>query len=94
MKLLRFEPECLNLHLGDPQYANLNDSDKNNNKGEWKKQLYEIRQTYFPIFGTCLQSAVGGNHFRSWKQNGTLASSDAWFLAVSLEHDYRKNHMM
>ena len=24
----------------------------------------------------------GGNHFRAWKQNGTLADSGAWFLAL------------
>lgn len=88
VKKLGFEPECLNLHIGDPQNANLRDGNG------WQEQLLEIRQAYFPIFGTCFQSAVGGNHFRAWKQNGTLADSGAWFLAVSTEHDYRKNHMM
>lgn len=85
-KKIGFAPECLNLHLGDPQSANLADGNG------WLEQLLEIRQAYFPIFGACLQSAVGGNHFRAWKQNGTEADSGAWFLAVSSEYDYRRNH--
>lgn len=92
IKVLNFEPECLNLHIGDLQYTNLKDGN------DWSKQLFEIRQSYInnlPFFGgTCLESAIGGNHFRAWNQNGTLANSSAWFLAVSLEYDYRRNHMM
>ena len=35
--------------------------------------------------GTCLESLIGGNHFRYWRQNGTLANTGALFLAyVSL----------
>lgn len=85
-KKIGFEPECLNLHFGDPQSANLADGNS------WQPQLMEIRQAYFPIFGSCFESAVGGNHFRAWKQNGTEASSGAWFLAVSSEYDYRRRH--
>ncbi|CAD6576879.1 MAG: hypothetical protein CYPHOPRED_006111 [Cyphobasidiales sp. Tagirdzhanova-0007] len=86
VKTLGFEPECLNLHFGGAQTAHLADGN------DWHEQVYEIRQAYFPIFGTCVQSAVGGNHFRAWKQNGTLADSGAWFLALSLEYDFRRYH--
>ena len=88
VKTLGFEPECLNLHFGGAQTAHLADGN------DWHEQVYEIRQAYFPIFGTCVQSAVGGNHFRAWKQNGTLADSGAWFLALSLEYDFRRYHNM
>ncbi|KAK4047885.1 hypothetical protein OIO90_006046 [Microbotryomycetes sp. JL221] len=39
-----------------------------------------------------LGDGQGGNHFRAWKQNGTLAPSGAWMLAASLELDVRDKH--
>ena len=42
------------------------------------------------VFGTCIESLVGGNHIRAWQQQG----SGAWFLATSKEMDASKNHMI
>lgn len=66
-KKLGFAPECLNIHLGEPQSANLNDGNG------WSEQLLEIRQAYFPVFGSCLASAVGKfatNYSKSYLEKG------------------------
>ncbi|GAA6056735.1 hypothetical protein JCM3770_005871 [Rhodotorula araucariae] len=78
--------ECANLHIGDPQEADLGDG-----KG-WEKELFVMRESRWPFVGSCLESVTGGNHFRAYKQNGTDANSGAWFLAVSKEVDWRGNH--
>ncbi|POY71663.1 hypothetical protein BMF94_5358, partial [Rhodotorula taiwanensis] len=80
--------ECANLHLGDPQVANLGDG-----KG-WERELFVMRESVwpFPWVGSCLETITGGNHFRAYKQNGTEADSGAWFLAASKEVDLRGKH--
>ncbi|GAA5927414.1 hypothetical protein JCM1841_000464 [Sporobolomyces salmonicolor] len=78
--------ECANLHFGDPQEANLGDG-----KG-WEKELFVMRESWWPFVGSCLESAIGGNHFRAYRQNGTEANSGAWFLAASKEVDFRGKH--
>ncbi|BGP34154.1 hypothetical protein JCM10296v2_005969 [Rhodotorula toruloides] len=80
--------ECVNLHFGDPQEANLGDG-----KG-WEQELFVMRESVwpFPIVGACLESVTGGNHFRAYRQNGTEANSGAWFLAASKELDLRGKH--
>jgi len=51
--------ECFGIHLGGLMSANLGDG-----KG-WANQTYELRQDYDDSgIGTCLESLVGGNHFR------------------------------
>ena len=74
-----FSNECLGLHIGPTQYADLGDGI--GLRGE--QQL--VRQTWrrqIPFWGTtCWESFAGGNHFRAWRQNGTLANTGAWFLA-------------
>ena len=51
--------ECLGIHLGDPQSANLGDGNG------WVNQTVELRQDYGEsTVGTCLESLTGGNHFR------------------------------
>ena len=51
--------ECLGLHLGDPQTANLGDGNGSVN------QTVEFRQDFGnDLLGTCLESLIGGNHFR------------------------------
>ncbi|KAG6919257.1 hypothetical protein DXG01_008053 [Tephrocybe rancida] len=70
-----FSEECLGLHIGALHAADLGDGDGR------KLEQYLARQYYFPIWGTCWESLAGGNHFRAWKQNGTVANSGAWFLA-------------
>ena len=52
--------ECFGIHLGDPQSANLGDGNG------WVNQTIELRSDYGDAdAGTCLESLIGGNHFRS-----------------------------
>ncbi|KAJ7699320.1 hypothetical protein B0H17DRAFT_306915 [Mycena rosella] len=82
-----FSYECLGFHLGDPQSANLGDGNG------WVNQTMELRQDYGDDeIGTCLETLVGGNHFRVYRQNGTAANSGALFLAVSQEEDLAEGH--
>ncbi|KAI0372987.1 hypothetical protein BV20DRAFT_845555 [Pilatotrama ljubarskyi] len=82
-----FSQECLGFHLGDPQTANLGDGNGSVN------QTLEFRQDFGnDALGTCLESLIGGNHFRVFRQNGPQANSGALFLAVSKEQDVSENH--
>jgi hypothetical protein len=85
-KSIGFSEECLGLHIGDIHVANLGDGD------DRKPEQFLARQHYFPVWGTCWESFAGGNHFRAWKQNGTLANSGAWFLGASKEENSREHH--
>jgi hypothetical protein len=66
--------ECLGIHLGNPQSANLGDGNGNVN------QTIELRADS-KIGGTCTESLVGGNHLRMFRQNGTNHNTGALFLA-------------
>ncbi|KAI0362471.1 hypothetical protein OH77DRAFT_1389711 [Trametes cingulata] len=82
-----FSQECLGFHLGDPQTANLGDGNGSVN------QTLEFRQDFGnDVLGTCLESLIGGNHFRVFRQNGPQANSGALFLAVSKEEDVSEHH--
>ncbi|KAI0066228.1 hypothetical protein BV25DRAFT_1797408 [Artomyces pyxidatus] len=86
-RAIGFSTECLGIHLGDPQSANLGDGNG------WVNQTMELREDYGDAgLGTCLESAIGGNHFRVYRQNGPTANSGALFLAVSQEKDESNNH--
>jgi len=86
-KALGFSTECLGVHLGDPQSANLGDGNGAVN------QTMELRQDFGDAnLGTCLESLIGGNHLRVYRQNGPTANSGAIFLAVSKEQDAEENH--
>ncbi|KAF9527501.1 hypothetical protein CPB83DRAFT_876342 [Crepidotus variabilis] len=85
-KSLGYSEECLGLHIGHIHEANLGDGDGK------KLEMYLARQSYFPVWGTCWESLAGGQHFRAWKQNGTLANSGAWFIGASKELDSRNHH--
>ncbi|KAF5364404.1 hypothetical protein D9757_011913 [Collybiopsis confluens] len=75
-KSIGFSEECLGFHLGAPQSANLGDGNG------WVNQTIELRQDYGNSeIGTCLETLIGGNHFRVFVQNGTAAQSGALFLA-------------
>ncbi|KAH8104987.1 hypothetical protein DFH11DRAFT_1712843 [Phellopilus nigrolimitatus] len=87
-KSIGFSEECLGLHYGNIHLADLGDGDGR------KDEQFLARQYYFPVWGTCWESVAGGNHFRAWKQNGTVANSGAWFLGASKEEDSSKNHMI
>ena len=53
--------ECLDIHLGAPQSANLGDGNG------FVNQTIEIRQDFGDAgLGTCLESLIGGNHLRSF----------------------------
>ncbi|KAJ6494937.1 hypothetical protein DFH09DRAFT_1052713 [Mycena vulgaris] len=78
-----FDVECLGLHIGNPQTANLGDGRGDVNETEVLRASFGI-----PGVGTCLESLTGGNHFRVFPQ----ASSGAIFLAVSKEEDVEESH--
>lgn len=51
--------ECFGIHLGNPFSVNLGDGNG------WVNQTIELRQDYgSSTIGTCLESLIGGNHFR------------------------------
>ncbi|KAI0288279.1 hypothetical protein BC826DRAFT_916029 [Russula brevipes] len=82
-----FGIECLDIHLGTPQAANLGDGNG------WRNQTIELRNDYGnPDIGTCWESLVGGNHLRMWRQNGPTATTNALFLAVSEEENVFDGH--
>ncbi|VDC05252.1 unnamed protein product [Peniophora sp. CBMAI 1063] len=86
-RAIGFSTECFGIHLGGPQSANLGDGHGQVN------QTVELRQDFGdPLFGTCGESLVGGNHFRVFQQNGPTADSNAMFLAVSQEEDVTESH--
>jgi hypothetical protein len=67
--------ECLDQHIGGPQTANLGDGNGN------VAQTMELRENESPILGTCVESLIGGNHLRMYRQNGTDHPTGALFLA-------------
>ncbi|KJA27778.1 hypothetical protein HYPSUDRAFT_876163 [Hypholoma sublateritium FD-334 SS-4] len=86
-KALGFSIECLGIHLGAPQSANLGDGNGPVN------QTMELRQDFGDAeVGTCLETLIGGNHFRVFRQNGPLANTGALFLAASREEDLEEGH--
>ncbi|KAJ6558595.1 hypothetical protein DFH09DRAFT_922733 [Mycena vulgaris] len=87
-KAIGFSTECLGIHLaGGPQSANLGDGNG------YVNQTVELRQDYGdPNLGTCLESLIGGNHLRVFRQNGPQANTGALFLAVSKEEDVTQGH--
>ncbi|KAI9067145.1 hypothetical protein FKP32DRAFT_1564390 [Trametes sanguinea] len=86
-RAIGFSTECFGIHLGNPFAANLGDGHG------WVNQTVELRQDYGDAnAGTCLESLIGGDHFRVYFQNGPSADSGAAFLAVSKEEDASDNH--
>ncbi|KAF5343143.1 hypothetical protein D9758_015208 [Tetrapyrgos nigripes] len=86
-KAIGFSTECLGIHIGDPQSANLGDGHGS------VDQTIELRQDFGdPNLGTCLESLNGGNHFRVFIQNGPQQNTGALFLAVSQEESSSENH--
>ncbi|KAI0769318.1 hypothetical protein BD413DRAFT_604920 [Trametes elegans] len=86
-RAIGFSTECLGIHLGNPFPANLGDGNGPVN------QTAELREDYGNSdVGTCLESLIGGNHFRVYFQNGKDADTGAAFLAVSKEEPASDNH--
>ena len=67
--------ECLGQHIGGAQTANLGDGNGD------VAQTTELREERFSILGTCVESLVGGNHLRMYRQNGINHPTGALFLA-------------
>ncbi|KZV99419.1 hypothetical protein EXIGLDRAFT_738978 [Exidia glandulosa HHB12029] len=89
VRSLGMSNECLNQHQGAPQLANLGDGAGN------IPQEAEYRDDFgVSIFGlgTCLESLVGGNHLRVYRQSGADHPTGALFLAVSKEEDLSEHH--
>ncbi|KAH9892874.1 hypothetical protein C8Q73DRAFT_76049 [Cubamyces lactineus] len=86
-RAIGFSTECFGIHLGNPFPANLGDGHG------WVNQTVELREDYGDASaGTCLESLIGGDHFRVYFQNGPSADSGAAFLAVSKEEPATDNH--
>ncbi|KAJ7287711.1 hypothetical protein C8J57DRAFT_593861 [Mycena rebaudengoi] len=86
-RAIGFSTECFGIHIGDPQSANLGDGHG------FVNQTVELRQDFGDAnVGTCLESLIGGNHLRLYRQNGPTANSGALFLAVSQEADASQGH--
>ncbi|KAI8993786.1 hypothetical protein BD414DRAFT_480446 [Trametes punicea] len=86
-RAIGFSTECFDIHLGNPFSANLGDGHGPVN------QTVELRQDFGSAgAGTCLESLIGGNHFRVYFQNGPTADSGAAFLAVSREKPVTDSH--
>jgi len=75
-----YSTECLNLHSGVPQEADLGDGNG------YLNETAEIRWNYGDVqLGACKETIEGGNHFRYWLQNGLQGNSGAIFMATSYE---------
>jgi len=86
-RAIDFSTECLGIHLGGPQSANLGDGNG------YVNQTVELREDFGDSdLGTCLESLIGGNHLRVFRQNGSEADSGALFLAVSKEENAAEDH--
>jgi len=84
---LGFSFTCLGIQLGGPQSANLGDGNG------FVNQTTELREDFGDaLLGTCLESLIGGNHLRMFRQNGPDANTGALFLAVSREDNLADNH--
>ncbi|KAJ7074359.1 meiotically up-regulated gene family-domain-containing protein [Mycena amicta] len=83
---LGYADDCLGIHLGGPQAANLGDGNN------WVNQTQMMREDYGLPIGTCLETLIGGNHYRVFRQNGTAANSGALFLAASKEDPITEQH--
>jgi hypothetical protein len=88
-RAIGFSVECLGMHIGTPQTADLGDGNGQVPQAAVLREAYGV-----PSLGTCWESLVGGNHFRVFQQNGPKANSGAMFLAVSKEMDAPIHHHM
>ncbi|KAJ6618265.1 hypothetical protein B0H10DRAFT_2164186 [Mycena sp. CBHHK59/15] len=70
-----YADDCLGIHLGGPQAADLGDGNGMAN------QTQMMREDYGTPIGTCLETLIGGNHYRG-----------ALFLAASKEDPITEQH--
>nr|XP_018266460.1 uncharacterized protein I303_00435 [Kwoniella dejecticola CBS 10117]OBR88618.1 hypothetical protein I303_00435 [Kwoniella dejecticola CBS 10117] len=81
-----FGGQCLGLHMGNKQQANLGDGNKN----QTQKALLRYQYFHNHFLGTCLETLYGGNHIRVFKQE----TSGAYFLSASTELDSKRYHQL
>jgi hypothetical protein len=69
--------------ISHPPMDDIPDAPVGGNKTEQllARQNFDWPMHGWPDYGTCLESLIGGNHFRAWKQDGAGARTGAWFLA-------------
>ncbi|KAJ7684749.1 hypothetical protein DFH06DRAFT_17681 [Mycena polygramma] len=84
---LGYGDDCLGIHLGGPQAANLGDGNGLVNQTQMMREDYGNA-----ALGTCLETLMGGNHYRVFRQNGAQANSGALFLAASKEDPITQQH--
>lgn len=79
--------DCFGIHLGGPQAADLGDGNGLVNQTQMMREDFGSK----PI-GTCLETLIGGNHYRVFRQNGGRANTGALFLAASKEESVTEHH--
>ncbi|KAJ7184169.1 hypothetical protein C8R46DRAFT_451849 [Mycena filopes] len=84
---LSYGDDCLGIHLGGPQAANLGDGNGMVNQTQMMREDFGNA-----AIGTCLETLMGGNHYRVFTQNGAAANSGALFLAASKEDPITEQH--
>ncbi|KAJ7093136.1 hypothetical protein C8R44DRAFT_646243 [Mycena epipterygia] len=84
---LGYGDDCLGIHLGGPQAADLGDGNGMVNQTQMMREDYGDT-----AIGTCLETLMGGNHYRVFRQNGSSADSGALFLAASREDPITESH--
>ncbi|KAI0342040.1 hypothetical protein BDW22DRAFT_1358164 [Trametopsis cervina] len=87
-RAIGFSTDCISFaSSSQPQIALLGDGNPP------QPALFELREHFGNVAtGVCIEQLIGGNHFRVYRQNGTLANSGALFLAVSSELNVLHNH--
>ncbi|CAD6891381.1 unnamed protein product [Tilletia laevis] len=83
-KAIGYGKECFGLHDGGAMQAYIDSRSLRDQEGEIRFAYGEDPDAE----GSCLESAIGGSHFRFWQQQGT----QAWFLAASREKTIFDHH--
>ncbi|KAJ7105748.1 hypothetical protein C8R43DRAFT_1092104 [Mycena crocata] len=84
---LGYGDDCFGIHLGGPQAADLGDGNGMVNQTQMMREDFGSA-----AIGTCLETLMGGNHYRVFRQTGPQANSGALFLAASKEESITQEH--
>ncbi|KAH0828916.1 hypothetical protein J3R83DRAFT_2337 [Lanmaoa asiatica] len=87
-RAIGFSEECFNIHLGTPFPADLGDGNG------WVNQTTELRQDYGSSgIGTCLESLIGGNHFRiQGRGEANVVSYFTFDIELASDQPVTENH--
>ncbi|KDR75416.1 hypothetical protein GALMADRAFT_98884 [Galerina marginata CBS 339.88] len=106
-KAIGFSTECLGIHIGDPQSANLGDGNGAVNQTASGSQSWSPGSSFIPMFsyqvelrqdfgdanlGTCLESAIGGNHFRQVIEYQLNHIRTFLFAPINILQNAAENH--